>query len=171
MVRKQTETLMEGLSRREVLQGLAGFMITMGLEGCGQSLLSSSTIVPVPTPRPRGSVFYTYGGHSNRVTAVAWSPNGKYIASGSLDQTVQVWAVNPGDHLQPFIYRGHTAGVQAVAWSPESNRVASGSIDTTVQVWDALSGEHVAIYHGHSDIVKTVAWSPDGNSIASGSAD
>jgi WD40 repeat protein len=171
MVRKQTGALKGCPSRREVLRGLAGFMITMSLEGCGQSLFSSSTAVPVPTPHPRGSVLYTYRGHTNRITSVAWSPNGKYIASGSLDQTVQVWAANPGDHFQPSIYRGHTAGVQAVAWSPESNRVASGSIDKTVQVWDALSGAHVAIYHGHSDIVQTVAWSPDGNSIASGSAD
>ncbi|TMC98783.1 MAG: WD40 repeat domain-containing protein, partial [Chloroflexi bacterium] len=88
-----------------------------------------------------------------------------------LDQTVQVWSSNPGDHVHPSIYRGHSAGVQAVAWSPESNRVASGAIDKTLQVWDAFSGEHVAIYRGHTDVVKTVAWSPDGQSIASGSAD
>jgi WD40 repeat protein len=171
MVLKQTGALMGCPSRREVLRGLTGLMLTMSLEGCAQSLFSSSTAVPVPTPRPRGSVFYTYRGHTNRVTTVAWSPNGKYIASGSLDQTVQVWAANPGDHFHPFIYRGHTAAVQTVAWSPESNRVVSGSVDKTVQVWDAFTGEHVAIYHGHSDIVQTVAWSPDGQSIASGSAD
>jgi len=171
MVRKQTDLLMGYPSRREVLQGLAGFMIAMSLEGCAQSLFSSSAAVPVPTPRPRGSVLYTYRGHTGRVTTVAWSPNGKYIASGSLDQTVQVWSSNPGDHVHPSIYRGHTAGVQAVAWSPESNRVASGAIDKTLQVWDAFSREHVAIYRGHTDVVKTVAWSPDGQSIASGSAD
>src|SRR6202043_128100 len=138
MVRKQTDARIGGLSRREVLRGLAGVMLTMSLEGCAQSLSSSSTPVPVPTPRPRGSIFYTYRGHTDRITTVAWSSNGKYIASGSLDQTVQVWAANPGDHLHPFIYRGHTAGVQAVDWSPESNRVVSGSVDKTIQVWDAI---------------------------------
>ena len=171
MVRKQTGALMECLSRREVLRCLAGFMLTASLEGCAQSLSSSSTAALVPTPRPRGSVFYTYRGHSNRVTSVAWSPKGKYIASGSLDQTVQVWDANPGDHFHPFIYRGHTAGVQAVDWSPEGNRVVSGSIDKTVQAWDAITGEPVAIYYGHTDIVNAVAWSPDGKYIASGSAD
>jgi len=84
---------------------------------------------------------------------------------------VQVWAANPGDHVQPFIYHGHTDGVQTVAWSPDSNRVVSGSIDKTVQVWDAITGEHVAIYRGHTGIVNTVAWSPDGKYIASGSED
>ena len=171
MVRKQTDLLMGYPSRREVLQGLAGFMVAMSLEGCAQSLSSSSATVPVPTPRPHGSVYYTYRGHTGRITSVGWSPNGKYIASGSLDQTVQVWAANPSDHFQPVIYHGHTAGVQTLAWSPDSNRIVSGSIDKTVQVWDAISGEHVAIYHGHTGIVNTIAWSPDGQSIASGSAD
>jgi WD40 repeat protein len=171
MVRKQMGALVGYPSRREVLCGMAAFMITMGLEGCAKFLSSSPATVPVPTPRPQGSVLYTYRGHTSRVTSAVWSPNGKYIASGSLDQTVQVWAANPGDHFQPYIYHGHTAGVQAVAWSPESNRVASGSWDKTIQVWDAITGEHVAIYRGHTGIVNTVAWSPDGKYIATGSAD
>lgn len=171
MVFKQTSTLIGRPSRREVLQGLVGCMIAVGLGGCTQTPSSSSAITPVPTARPQGSVLYTYHGHIGRPTSVAWSPSGKYIASGSLDQTVQVWGANPDDHIQPFIYHGHTAGVQAVAWSPDSNRVVSGSADKTVRVWDAITGEHVAIYRGHTDIVNTVAWSPDGKYIATGSVD
>ncbi|MFL5625884.1 MAG: hypothetical protein ACJ788_09870, partial [Ktedonobacteraceae bacterium] len=81
MVRKQTGSLMGCPSRRGVLRSLAGFMITVSLEGCAPSLFSSPTAVPDPTPRPRGSALYTYRGHTSRVTTVAWSPNGKYIAS------------------------------------------------------------------------------------------
>ncbi len=171
MLSKQTDALIGYPSRRDVLRGMAGLMVAMSLGGCAQALSSSSTPTPIPTPRRPGSLLYTYRGHTDRILTVAWSPNGKYIASGSLDKTVQVWATNPGEHFQPYIYRGHTAGVQTVAWSPDSNRVASGSIDKTVQVWDALSGEHVAIYTGHTDAVNTVAWSPDGTYIATGSAD
>src|SRR3974390_1695685 len=120
MLSKHIDAPVRYPSRRDVLKGLAGLMIAMSLDACAQTLSSSSTLVPTPTPRPPGSVLATYHGHTDRVTSVAWSPNGKYIASGSLDQTARIWAVNAADHFQPIIYRGHTAGLQAVAWSPDS---------------------------------------------------
>jgi len=171
VVRKQIGTHAGYPSRREVLQGMAGLMLALGLDGCAQTHPASTAPVPDPTPRPEGSVLYTYHGHTNRVTTVAWSPDGRYIASGALDQTAQVWSANPGEHFHPVIYHGHSAGVLAVAWSPGSNRIVSGSLDTTAQVWDATSGEQVALYRGHTDIVNAVAWSPDGAYIATGSAD
>src|SRR5579864_1956046 len=171
MVRKQTDVMMGYASRREVLRGLAGLMVAMSMEGCAQALSPSSTPVPTSTAHTQGDIVYTYRGHTNRVTSVAWAPNGKYLASGSLDQTVQVWAADPADHFRPFIYHGHSDGVQTVDWSTDSTRVVSGSLDKTVQVWDAVTGEHAAVYRGHSDIVLTVAWSPDGKYIASGSGD
>ncbi len=175
-MRTQTHQLTGYLSRRIFLRGLAGFMLTMSIDGCAQVVSSSSTNgqrqATAPTNhRPYGSVLVSYRGHTKRVTTVAWSPDGKYIASGSLDKTVQVWAASPSDHVHPFTYRGHDAGVNAVDWSPDSQRVVSGASDTTVQMWDALTGKHVTICRGHTADVLTVAWSPDGKSIASGSAD
>src|SRR5450432_2022767 len=139
MMHQHTGQIMRGYSRRRVLGSLASVLLTLSIEGCAQSLSSSSTAVPAPTPRPPGSVLSTYRHHTNRVTAVAWSPNGTYIASGSLDQTVQVWVANTNTHFRTSIYRGHTAGVQSVAWSPDGKLIASGSSDKTVQVWDALT--------------------------------
>ncbi len=112
---------------------------------------------------------FIYHGHSDRVNAVAWSPDGKRIASGSTDGTVQVWDAVDGGHI--FAYRGHTRDVYTVAWSPDSKRIASGSRDETVQVWNATNGDSVFIYRGHSGDVRAVAWSPDGQHIASGSWD
>ena len=171
MVHHYQEQARECFSRRDVLRGVAGVLLMLGLEGCTQSLSFRSTPTPIPTTRPQGSVLYSYRGHRSRVTTVAWSPNGTYIASGSLDKTVHVWAVNPSNSLRPFIYRGHTDGVQSVAWSPDGSRVASGSLDKTVQVWNALMGEQRSLYEGHTDSVMTVAWSPHGHTLASGSAD
>ena len=167
-MQQQTQQLASSLSRRSILRLLAGFILTMGLDGCAQSVSSSSA---TPTPRPAGSVLYLYRGHKQRVLAVAWAPDRTYIASGSLDKTVQVWVANPSDHFPPFIYRGHTDSVNTLDWSPESQRVVSGSSDKTVQIWDALTGEHAIICRGHTDAVMTVAWSRDGKYIASGSAD
>jgi len=125
-----------------------------------------------------GGHVLTYRGHKDQVFTVAWSPNGKYLASGGAnfdqnsparDITAQVWDATDGDHI--FTYTGHTDWVDGVAWSPDSTRIASASSDKTVQVWDALNGGHVFIYNGHSNYVVTAAWSPDGTRIASASYD
>jgi WD40 repeat protein len=69
------------------------------------------------------------------IYAVAWSPNGKLIASGSDDKTVQIWDATTGEHV--YTYTGHSSMVEAVAWSPNGKLIASGSDDNTVQVWSA----------------------------------
>ncbi|EFH82766.1 serine/threonine-protein kinase [Ktedonobacter racemifer] len=79
---------------------------------------------------------FTYQGHTDIVYAVAWSPDGKWIASGSADKTVQVW--NTSDGSLAFTYQGHSNAVDAVAWSPDKKRIASGSADKTVQVWQMV---------------------------------
>ena len=78
--------------------------------------------------------------------ALAWSLDGLCIASGSSDQTVQVWNASDGQLLHT--HWGHADMVYALAWSPDGTRIASGSgdpfggsIDQTVQVWDASSGQ------------------------------
>ena len=90
MVHHSQEQTRECVSRRNVLRGVVGTLLTLGLEGCNQPLSRLSTPTPIPTTRPQGSVLYSYRGHRSRVTTVAWSPNGIYIASGSLDKTVHV---------------------------------------------------------------------------------
>lgn len=81
---------------------------------------------------------YTYRGHSGPVNAVMWSPDGKSIASGSDDHTVQIWDAANGS--QAFTYKGHFKWVDTVAWSPDSKRIASGGGDSTLQVWDSANG-------------------------------
>ncbi|TMC20753.1 MAG: serine/threonine protein kinase, partial [Chloroflexi bacterium] len=78
-----------------------------------------------------------YHGHTDFVYAVAWSRNGKMIASAGDDRTVRVWQDVFGDN-PPYVYSGHTEAVRSVSWSPDSTHVASGSWDRTVQVWRAV---------------------------------
>jgi WD40 repeat protein len=64
---------------------------------------------------------------------MGWSPNGRYIASGGVDTTVQVWDATNGTLI--YKYTGHSAEVESVSWSPDSKRVASAGDDKSVQVW------------------------------------
>ena len=112
---------------------------------------------------------FTYRGHSDYVSAVAWSPDGKRIASASGDHTVQVWDASDGNHV--YTYHGHSADVSTLAWSPDGKYIASAGLDNSVQVWGATTGNLVYIYHGQNDVIYNVAWSPDGTRIASASND
>jgi WD40 repeat protein len=179
-VRDQPQTR---ISRRAVVVGLG--LSVVGLAGVGGYLYqrvretSASTTTTQPpspshaTPVPQGTVFVTYHGHVLPVYAIAWSPDGKRIASASNDGTVHVWDAATGQRF--FRYHGHRGSVNAVAWSPNGSYIASGSSDTTVQVWDALqTGEGSAslyTYRGHSGNLRTLAWSAENTRIASGGDD
>ena len=118
---------------------------------------------------PQANMLYVCQGHSSRITSVAWSPNGKYLASASYDKSVQIWDATNGKNLAT--YRGHTGRVNAIAWSPDSSLLASASDDLTVRIWkpDSLQTEY--IFTRHSGPVNALTWSPDGHFIASAGED
>jgi WD40 repeat protein len=105
------------------------------------------------------------------VSTLAWSPNGKYIASSAGAQ-VQVWRATEGgwSGRLAMSYNGHSSRVEALVWSPDGKYLASGSADFTMQIWDAKKGETLFICNDHLDKMQSLVWSPDGSRIAVGSA-
>jgi WD40 repeat protein len=111
----------------------------------------------------------TLKGHSQPVSSVAFSPDGKRLASGSWDETLKLWDAANGQEILTF--KGHSGAVFCVAFGPDGKRLASGSSDRAIKLWDASSGQEVLTLKGHSGPVLSVAFSPDGKRLASGSDD
>ena len=104
-----------------------------------------------------------------KITTVAVSPDGTWLASGSSDGTIRILDAAFGQ--QRTVLTGHGAPVWAVAVSPDGSWLASGSSDRTVRMWDAASGQQQAVLTGHDGRVTAVAAAPNGSWLASGGSD
>lgn len=167
------------VSRRAFAIGLVG-VAALGGAG-GWYYLSQRLVKPgQPTVGPHSPIPATpitvnhkqaliFTGHLASVNAVAWSPDGKLIASGSDDTFIQIFDARTGQ--RKIIYSGHTEEVAALGWSPDGKSLASGGEDKTVQVWNASNGAKSLTFTRHTDRINGLSWSSDSRSIASASED
>jgi WD40 repeat protein/DNA-directed RNA polymerase subunit RPC12/RpoP len=120
-------------------------------------------------PEPLAVLERTLTGHTDWVTSVAVSPDGKWVASGSHDQTVKVWDLETGECRATL--KGHTNQVWCVAITPDAKRIVSASHDKTIRVWDLDTARQLVVCKGHTSEVWCVAVFPDGQRALSGSSD
>ena len=131
----------------------------------------------------------TLGGHDGSVYSVAWSPDGKRLATGSGKRTAnknqtgkvrtvegaaRVWRVKgkSGEPMEAVLnLTGHDDPVRSVAWRPDGKRLATASEDKSVKVWDARSGKELLTIRSNTREFTSVAWSSDGRRMAAANND
>ena len=158
-------------SEREVFTEHGKSVMSVAFSSDGQLLASASLdgfvrLWPVFSERKRTSLK-----HSGWVESVAFSPNGKTLASGGGDDEgfVTLWDVLHNRRINTL--SGHRGIVESVAFSPDGQLLASASRDKTIKLWD-IDGQHVRnVPTEHSSVVHAVAFSPDGDTLASSSRD
>ncbi len=117
----------------------------------------------------RSPIRVTLRGHQDSIWSVAWSPDGKKLATSSKDSTTKVWNASTGREL--LTLHSQQGPIESVAWSPDGSRLATASEDHTTKIWDAATGRELVTLNGHQGQVMSVAWSPDGSRLATASRD
>jgi WD40 repeat protein len=107
--------------------------------------------------------------HAGGVAGLAWSPNGKRLASAGGNKIIKVWDTDTGQETSNLV--GHAVIASGVAWSPDGKRLASAGGDMTVRLWDARTGQEEVKLRGHGGMVTSVAFSSDGKRLASAGQD
>ena len=126
-----------GTGRRVFIWSIViGLCALSGLAVLTYYFLTSPAAMTPAKPQPQLTLsdptVQTLAGHTADVFAVAWSPDAKWLASGSDDKTLKIWDTTSGNLI--LTLTGHTDKVFAVAWSPDGKEIASGSFDGTVKI-------------------------------------
>lgn len=118
-----------------------------------------------------GEIIRTFEGKMCPILCVAFSPDGKTLASGEswANYAVRLWDVSTGK--PKFALKGHIKNVSSVVFSPDGSILASGSADNTIRLWNVVTRKYIRTLIGHTEPVKNITFSTDGNTLASCSMD
>jgi WD40 repeat protein len=108
-------------------------------------------------------------GHTDPISSVSWSPDGRRVLTSSHDNTARVWDPVTGKSLVTFAK--HVYSLATATWSPDGKRVVSAGGDAHLRVWDPDTGMELVVLKGHKMGPYTATWNPDGTRIVSASSE
>ncbi len=109
-------------------------------------------------------------GHRKTLTDIVFAPNGRWVATASLDRSIRLWDVRTGKQLARFL-AGHRDWIRTVAFHPSGTQLCSGGDDGALRLWDLQKGRRLQRIPAHQGWVRTVVYSHDGTLLAAGGHD
>lgn len=152
----------------QVITGVQG-VAALAFSPDSRYILSGGGLIPQMWDVASGRLVRAFPGHTGEIRGVAFSPDGKRIASGSLDYTARVWALQPVQGA--LVLNGHTDEVWSAAFSSDAKYILTASADMTARIWDATTGREVQRFVGHGARVGSAVYSPDGKTVLTASVD
>ena len=156
---------------KEVRKDLSGIDFSgLNLTNCslnGVRLGQIGIVANINDAKVNDSTFF-HMGHTDRITSIAYSPDGHHLATGSADHTVKIWDINTGVCTETIDF---PEIVTDFSYSPDGRYLVISSCDKDLELWDVATGMFIRKLCGHSERVNSVRYSPDGHTILSGSSD
>nr|VFK16056.1 MAG: WD40-like Beta Propeller Repeat [Candidatus Kentron sp. LFY] len=157
------------MSRRSFLGAgiaISGALGLMACSGGDKSTTSDDNTVGEPE-HISGGCDENVQAHRGNVNAIAFSPDGKWLASGGDDGTVKLWEISIGKLIVTLRHGKYNSDIESVSFSPDGELLASGGDWGSIKLWEMPSGKLIATLDGHKFGVR-VSFSPDGKWLASG---
>jgi serine/threonine protein kinase len=169
-----------GPSRRTLILGGVGLAVAAGASAtafllpdhhhsAGRKVTHTTSETDQDSTSPYES--FTLPGYTGDVHAVIFSPDGKTLAGGCVDNVILLYKAATHTDIAALKVGGPLSGENSVAFSPDGKALLSGGIDDTVRLWNVATHANIASLAGHTSNVRSVAFSPNGNMFASGSDD
>lgn len=151
----------------ECIHNILGISGTTALSPKGDIIASVAGRIIHLLSLSTGQLIRTLTGHSSVVNSIAFSVDGRILASGSYsdDYTIKLWEVATGREIRTLT--GHSSYIRSVTFSSDGQILASGSFDQTIKLWEVATGREICTLR-HFDLVSSIAFSPDGSWLAAG---